>query len=161
MVTLRAFAETAEHRAPVENGRELPVSENQGQVKDPERERGAQPENLPLDTASENQGPRSLLLSWREILEALNLDASQQRRLLALNKRYGGPIILPSKGGQPAVDKDKLLAWWNQLEMQMRDRQRREVDEQASVEGQHPHGRQGTVVPEIQGHVRQRKKKTE
>jgi hypothetical protein len=159
MLTLRAFAETAEQRMRAKNGGKPPVSGNRERADVPEMKNGAQPEELPSHTARDNQPPISLLFSWREILEALKLDASQQKRLRALNKRYGGPIILPGKGGQPTADKDKLLAWWNQLEVQMRDRQQRRADEQGSVKDQHPYGRQGTEVPGIHGHVRQRKKK--
>jgi hypothetical protein len=101
------------------------------------------------------------LMSWREILDALELpnDGESQHRVRALNTQYDGPIILPDKGGQPKVNRDKLLGWWNGLEAKWQDSRQRQVNTQASLQAQHSYGREGTVVPDISGHVQKRRGK--
>jgi hypothetical protein len=106
--------------------------------------------------------PAKLLLSWNQILSALELKRSDvsNRQLASLNKRYSGPIILPGKGGQPKVDKARLLQWWSGLENMMQEKERIKADTRATVQEQYPHGRSETVVPDIAGHVKKRSKRS-
>ena len=57
------------------------------------------------------------------------------------------------------VDKAKLVVWWNDLENQLLERDPRQVDTKATVQGQYDHGRNGKVVPDIAGHVKNRRRK--
>jgi hypothetical protein len=111
-------------------------------------------EQLPLPT------PTIYLFSWREVLDTVNLknEEQNQRRVAELNRQYGGPIILPGRGGQPKVSKAKLLEWWNHLEIiwQTTGEGR---NAEATLQGQHAYGRTGTVLPDISGHARKRRRK--
>jgi hypothetical protein len=111
--------------------------------------------------AEANTGPTDLLLNWAQILAALNMKNTKTTRnqVSKLNAEYRGPIIPASRGGQPKAGKSKLLNWWNGLEEQFKQSQQKRADKKASVEGQHPYGRTETVVPEIGGHVKKRRKK--
>src|SRR5262249_54503339 len=99
------------------------------------------------------------LMSWREILDAVGLpnNDESQRRVRQLHKMYDGPIALPSKGGQPRVNKQKLLSWWNGLEERFHEIERKRTDTQATAEAQHYHGKDGIVAPDIAGHVKKRR----
>jgi hypothetical protein len=104
--------------------------------------------------------PAKLLMNWREILDALEKENSEerQRQVRELNNLFDGPIIFPGQGGQPKADKEKLLRWWNTLEDQFRQTQQVRADKQATVKEQFRHGRDATVVPKIAGHVKRRRK---
>lgn len=97
--------------------------------------------------------------NWREILAALGLpyDVEHRRRIRAANKRFGGPIFLPGKGGQPKVAKTALLTWYNGLEKRFCRLQARERDAQATVHASHQYGRDAVVIPDIAGHVKKRR----
>jgi hypothetical protein len=104
--------------------------------------------------------PTQYLWNWREILDALDMknNDENQRRVRDANRQYGGPIILPPRGGQPKVSKAKLLEWWNHLEIRFLT----EVGEdntQASLQAQYEYGKEGTVLPDISGHVKKRRRK--
>ncbi len=102
--------------------------------------------------------PTQYLLSWREILDALDLKNDQKDRVAKLNSDYDGPIVMPGQGAQPKVAKDKLVVWWNGLEARFSEIQQRARDRKASVEAQHDYGRDGTVVPDIGGSVKSRRR---
>src|SRR5690348_131254 len=63
--------------------------------------------------------PRVYLASWYAILAALGLPSTGRqgrvcRELVRrFNHDYNGPIVMPGKGGQPRVEKTRLLAWWD------------------------------------------------
>jgi hypothetical protein len=57
------------------------------------------------------------------------------------------------------VNRDRLLPWWNQLEEQFRQKDQNQADREATVQGQHPYGAQGTVLPNLSGHVKKRRRK--
>lgn len=113
------------------------------------------------------------LHGWGEILNSLTLDnnSTNQRRIRELSERFQGPIILPGQGGQPKVVKDDLIVWYNGLEEKFRNESsQREnanaqaaADQAATLAGQYQHGKGGpdgqgtTVVPELGGHVRDRR----
>jgi hypothetical protein len=104
--------------------------------------------------------PTRYLMSWREIIDALGLKNNEEsrRQVRQLNQHYQGPIVLPtSRGKQPKVNKDKLLSWWNGLEQRFCESEKKQADAHATVQAQHGFGRNGTVVPEIAGHVRNRR----
>ncbi len=97
-------------------------------------------------------------MNWREILNALDRRNTKCDRELSgrLNAQYGGPSIWPRQGGQPRVDKGKLLPWWNWLETVWITEGQGE-NARTTVENQHPHGRNGVVVPDISGAVKRRR----
>jgi hypothetical protein len=105
--------------------------------------------------------PVEYLMNWREILTCLRMKNNEEcrRRVREANERYEGPIILPRAGGQPKVNKDKLLPWWNGLEERFREIEQKRSDAEATVDDQYSYGRNETVVPEIEGHVKKRRKK--
>jgi hypothetical protein len=98
------------------------------------------------------------LFSWRDILDALEMknDDESQRRVRDLNKKFDGPINLPKKGGQPKVNKEKLLAWWNRLE-ELWETKEGGRNAEATTESRHNYGRTGEVIPDIGGHVKKRR----
>jgi hypothetical protein len=102
--------------------------------------------------------PTRYLMSWREILDALDLKNNQenQRRVRDLNKQYEGPIALPTQGGQPKVNKAKLLDWWNHLEIRFMTAGGG-TNTDATLQARHEYGRDGTVLPDISGHVQKRR----
>jgi hypothetical protein len=104
--------------------------------------------------------PTTWLFNWRDILDALRLRNNDQSRnkVRRINEGYAGPIMLPGKGGQPKVDKAKLLVWWDGLETQFKEHQQRRADVRATVAEQYLHGKTAVVVPDIGGRVKKRKK---
>jgi hypothetical protein len=105
--------------------------------------------------------PAEYLLNWRDTLDALDLKNTEANRgrVRKLNKQFEGPITLPGKGGQPKVSKEKLLSWWNGLEERFRESEQKQADTQATIQVQHDYGRDGTVLPDISGHVQKRRGK--
>jgi hypothetical protein len=102
--------------------------------------------------------PAEYLWNWREILDALDLknNAASQGKVREANQRYDGPISLPGKGGQPKVSKAKLLEWWNGLEIQFLTGGAG-ANAQATLAARHNCGRDGTVLPDIGGHLKKRR----
>ncbi len=82
-----------------------------------------------------------------------------RRRVRDANKQYQGPITLPKKGGQPKVSQDRLLSWWNELEVRFRESKQRQADSAATVKSRYDHGKDGQVLPEIAGHVKKRRRR--
>jgi hypothetical protein len=105
--------------------------------------------------------PKEYLWNWREILFALELKNTPDRRwqIRKLNDAYCGPIIFPGAGGQPKVVKAKLLSWWNSLEQEWEASEQTRTNAQATAQEQYSHGRDGIVTPKLTGHVKKRRKK--
>ncbi len=111
--------------------------------------------------------PKFYLSGWREILDALGLDndKTNQSRVRKAHKTVPGPIIMPTKGGQPTpVVKHDLLDWWNGLDDRYRElaakRDSLHADRSATLENQFDLGRgehTETVVTEIAGRVKRRR----
>jgi hypothetical protein len=107
------------------------------------------------------QEPKDYLLSWREILFALKLKNTRDRQRLVrrLNHFHCGPILFTGAGSQPRAVKDNLLTWWNALEHVWKASEQTRTDAQESTREQYDCGRDGTVVPDIAGHVKRRRKR--
>ena len=112
-------------------------------------------------SGAELENPKSYLLSWREIVEALDLKPNEASRdqIRSLNEKYSGPITIGGRGKQPKATRENLLKWWNGLESRFEENQARDRDKQATVDNQYKHGRDETVVPDISGHVKKRRGK--
>jgi hypothetical protein len=105
--------------------------------------------------------PTMYLHGWAQILRALELsnNAEQKGLVRRLNRLFDGPIILPPKGGRPVVVKVKLVEWWNGLEQRFDEDHQSRANQQATVANRHAYARDGEVVPDLQGHVKRRRKK--
>ena len=103
--------------------------------------------------------PNRYLKSWSEVLDAVGLPKTEEKRryVRQANAKYEGPIILPSRGGQPFVEREKLLTWWNELEKRVAEAEQKRVNTRATLQDQHNHGRDGTVLPGISGHIQRRR----
>jgi hypothetical protein len=88
-------------------------------------------------------------------------NSENQRRARDLNAKYEGPITLPGRGDQPRVNRDKLLTWWNGLEERFQEIKQKQIDTQATIQDQHDYGRDGKVLPDIAGHVKKRRGKSD
>lgn len=116
-----------------------------------------QESNLP--STVEPTQPVPLLLSWREIADALGRPNTTefQSALKRLNDQHGGPIVTTGRGAQPKVNRDRLVEWWNALETRLEELDGRKRDEAESVKSQHPYGSDGQVIPDIGGGVKRRR----
>jgi hypothetical protein len=109
--------------------------------------------------------PKRKLMGWPEILDYVqrSYDRRNQERVGRLNDLFNGPIVMPKKGGQPFVDAEKLSDWWNQLDERLaeaREEERREQENiQETLRESYPHGRNGTVLPNLAGHIKGRRTK--
>jgi hypothetical protein len=121
-------------------------------------ERRTAPSTAPTVQAT----PPAWLCSWREILETLGLKNTPEDRqkVQRLNANYDGPITPGKKGGQPFVDKGKLLAWWEALERLHTKREQRFDDKEATVAPTRAYGRRGEVVPDIDGRIKRHRRTT-
>jgi hypothetical protein len=112
--------------------------------------------------ADTSNKPKQYLMNWHEILGALELNhnSENRQRVARLNKskKHPGPIISTGQGGQPKVEKTRLMAWWESLENQFAQSKSREDDTAASAANQHPHGREGQVAPDLAGSVKPRRR---
>src|SRR5207302_9252845 len=97
---------------------------------------------MPASTTSDTSRPKTNLFSWREILKTLRLpnDEQSRRKVRRAHVHFGGPIRMPSKGGQPFVCAEDLVNWWNDLAADHREREQRHADEQATVQDHYQHG---------------------
>jgi hypothetical protein len=120
----------------------------------------AESKQVQATTARTPSPPTQYLLSWRDILDAVGMPNNSENRVRVrnLNKEYEGPISLPRKGGQPKVVKDKLLIWWDHLEILFKTSGAGN-NTKMSVETQYPYGKDGTVIPDISGHIKKRRRK--
>lgn len=111
----------------------------------------------------ERQEPKQLLFGWPAIADALKRtdDKSEREQLKNLNKNRNGPIVTPKQGGQPVVDRELLLEWWNNLYEEFHEIANRQRDRDATVEATHAYGKDGVVVPGINGSVKKRRKTSE
>jgi hypothetical protein len=114
----------------------------------------------PPSTPPGNAESVDYLVSWREILDALSMknNKDNQRKVRGLHDGYGSPILMPPQGGQPKVVKTKLLDWWHGLERRFEEEQQREADRRETVKETYNYGRDGRVVPGIQGHIKRPRK---
>lgn len=119
----------------------------------------AQPVGTP-PAQSDRAKPIDWLTNWQSIAVALERKNTKSTRqtIRRLNNSFDGPIRLPQQGGQPRVDRAKLIAWWNSLEQMMDEKDQRQQDCKATVEAQHPFGRNGSVAPGVSGSVKRRRK---
>jgi hypothetical protein len=102
--------------------------------------------------------PKEYVWNWRELLDAIKLknDEEHRERVRRAHEHFPGPIDMPGQGGQPRADKRKLVEWWNSLESRWLT-QGEGRNTQATLADQYPHGRDGVVMPEISGHIQQRR----
>lgn len=97
-------------------------------------------------------------VNWAEILAALNLKRADKDKVRKLNEEHGGPIILPQKGGQPKVERGKLLSWWVGIEQLWEEQRQRQLNRDSTLEAAHRYGREAIVLPEISGSMKRRRK---
>lgn len=109
--------------------------------------------------ALEPEAPIPLLLSWREITDALGRPNTAEFResLKRLNDQHDGPLVVPGRGAQPKVNREKLIAWWNSLEARLAELDARKRDKVETVNNQYRYGADGEVVPDISGGVKRRR----
>jgi hypothetical protein len=116
--------------------------------------------NVQGGEAGDDPGPpKQYLSNWREILDALKLpnNAESKNKVRGLVASYNGPIVLPSRGGQPKVEKTKLIEWWNELDDRFAESDQRLRDRDATVAATHNYGRDATVAPNIGGSIKRRR----
>jgi hypothetical protein len=126
---------------------------------DPERTTAPAASVAP-DAAASSKEPAKYLMCWREVLAALGLRNTEEarRRVRRMNELRQGPIVMPRRGGQPTVERGKLLAWWNSLEQAFEDSEQRHANQQATTSRQYAHGWDATVVPDLGGSVKRRRR---
>jgi hypothetical protein len=119
----------------------------------------------PLKKNSPKETPESpaipeYLASWREILISLEMKNNREdkQKVSRLNETYSGPIIPGGQGKQPLANKQKLLAWFTNLEIQFQDQLNQAKGKSADAESQHNWGRTGTAAPDIGGGVKKRRR---
>lgn len=110
--------------------------------------------------------PVILLLSWRDIIDALGMPqgAESRRKIIRLNKAFRGPIKLGGKGQQPRVVREQLVDWWfgladnaAQNEQRLAQDEQHLADVEATAAVQHDFGRYGTVFPAIGGEAKKKR----
>jgi hypothetical protein len=101
--------------------------------------------------------PVTNLIGWRAILDAVNMKHTDQRIVKRLNEETNGPIPQAIKGGQPIVDKAKLIEWWNHQSARQQAMANQRLGKQLSAESTHSFGKTGEVAPEIAGSVKNRR----
>jgi hypothetical protein len=119
-----------------------------------------------------NTKPFIPLTSWAEIISAINEsldkphfanDEGTRTKIRSINETYHGPIRLPNgKGQQPSVNKTALLEWWATLvdkyDARRDEDARHAKDTAATVESKHNYAATGTVVPDIAGSEKRRRR---
>ena len=129
------------------------------------RGKGATQEKAESDLGNEQTSngrsltPKAYLFGWPEILKTLEErnDDEVRRQVSRMNKDFNGPIIIEKQGSKPKVEKQKLIEWWNGLEVQWADRMHQEEGKKLSAEIQHNFGKDGEAAPEIGGGVKKRR----
>ena len=87
---------------------------------------------------------------------ALGLRNNDKRRVMLANRDFDGPIRPGTTGKKPRhVERETLIAWWNGL---AENHEAKATSRSPRLE-QHSYGRSGTVVPEINGEVKNRRVK--
>lgn len=105
--------------------------------------------------------PKAYLWGWTEILDAVGMkdNTENRRQVRRLNDLFDGPIVVVGSGSKPqAINKTNLLAWWNRLDDLHRELQQQERDKQATAADSYSYGSGGTVVPNIAGAVKKRRR---
>jgi hypothetical protein len=104
--------------------------------------------------------PKKYLKNWNEILDCLEQKNNDENKrfVASMNEQYDGPIKLPGRGGQPKVEKTKLIEWWNHLET-LWATQGQGRNTETTVDSNYQFGKRETVFPEINGHVKKRQSK--
>jgi len=103
--------------------------------------------------------PKKYANGWEAIASALEQhnDGAFQKRIKQLHERYPSPIQFGGPGTPPFVEQRKLIEWWNSLENRLSEVQSRRDDQRQSTAEGHAFGRDGVVIPEIQGHEKKRR----
>jgi hypothetical protein len=111
--------------------------------------------------SGKNETPKDYLFGWSEIMKRLGRTDTEleRKRIVRLNGSFKGPLIVEGPGSPPKVDGKELVEWWNGLESDWEERKQHEADARETAAEQYPHGRDGTVAPEISGHVKKRKRR--
>jgi hypothetical protein len=112
------------------------------------------------DDADGTRGNRGWLINWPQIMSEVEMDDTEENRRFVreANNSHEGPIIFRGKGSSPRVKKSKLVAWWEKLEDRLRELEEKRDNVQATVAPQYKYGRDETVIPNLQGHVKKRKR---
>lgn len=105
--------------------------------------------------------PKQWLTSWKQIcLELASTGYTvTKEQVQALHARFPGPIKVGSQGSWPLVDRVQLLLWWNEIDRHYEEAVKIAEDRKATVQGKHPYGSSGTVIPEIKGATKDRRRK--
>jgi hypothetical protein len=107
---------------------------------------------------TEPPSPKQLLIGWREIVAAVGRTSKDRETIRRLNERRAGPIGHAGQGTKPMVDRAKLIAWWNSLDVMQQELANQQQGCRLSAESQHDYGRDGTVAPEVGGGVKKRRR---
>jgi hypothetical protein len=104
--------------------------------------------------------PKTFLWNWKEILDAVGVkdNTESRRQVRRLNDEFDGPIVVTKSGSRPRVDKAKLVTWWNRLDDLHLELQQQARDKRATVADSYNYGSEGTVVPDLAGAVKKRRR---
>lgn len=110
--------------------------------------------------------PGPFLKGWPIILQTLGMEDTSKHRgqIKKLNEEFNGPITFPGRGCQPEVFEVHLRAWHLFVGEEYRRKQKaeeeitRDRDVAATVADRHNFGRNGEVVPGVNGSVRRLRK---
>ena len=86
------------------------------------------------------------------------IDKSNKGRVKRLNEKHNGPIII-GDSSPPKAERVKLIEWWRGMEAMWQSQQDSQANKAATVAEQYQHGRDATVVPGIDGHVKKNRAK--
>lgn len=103
--------------------------------------------------------PKQMLIGWDAILKAIGVEKGNERIIKDFNRTHNGPIIT-RQGGNPVVDINKLVLWWNAVVEQLENKADADKQTRQSVSAlaEVNYGRTGSAVPEIGGGVKKRGK---
>jgi hypothetical protein len=101
--------------------------------------------------------PKKLLTGWQSITATLEMPYNRRDEIKSLNDRFDGPIINNGRGTKPMTYREELLTWWDTLAQKQQELADQRQGERFSTEG-HAYGRTETVVPEIAGSIKKRRK---
>jgi hypothetical protein len=102
---------------------------------------------------------KNYLFGWPEIASCLDQknDDAFQKRIKGLHEKHPSPIAFGGRGTPPKVERSNLIKWWNSLEAIWHELDQRSTNRKESVADSYEHGRDGTVIPGIAGHEKQRR----
>lgn len=106
-----------------------------------------------------DEPPKDYLFGWADVAKAVSQknDEPFRKRVKKLHVEYPSPLIFGGAGKPPTAVKDEFVQWWNELEEHFRTAAERQRDKDATVAETYQHGRDETVVPGVQGHVKHRR----